>query len=296
MKYWGEDQEDAIVEFNTNDDIDDKHKVFVAIIEPAFRKLVENIYYTYNFNKILWDREQIEHEVMTHLYEKLSKFDVTKNKKSFSYFGTITKNWMIQRCNTDKNKRFIDADNQDMIVHNISINAYEENKLNRHNEEFIGEIIEDFNDWDAKDNYTRDDFAVLEIVNDILKNYERFNIYNKKQLYVYIREATDLPSRKITKSLKKIKLDYFTVREDFISEIIKDFDDWDAKDNYTRDDFAVLEIVNDILKNYERFNIYNKKQLYVYIREATDLPSRKITKSLKKIKINYGDVRGSFIG
>ena len=216
MKYWGEDQEYAVVEFNTNADMDEKHKVFVDVIEPAFRKLVENIYYTYNFNKILWDREQIEHEVMTHLYEKLSKFDVTKNKKSFSYFGTITKNWMIQRCNADKNKRFIDDDNQDMIVQNISIHAYEEGEVVRHNEEFINEIIGDFDDWDAKDNYTRDDFAVLEIVNDILKNYERFNIYNKKQLYVYIREATDLPSRKITKSLKKIKMDYFTVREDFI--------------------------------------------------------------------------------
>ena len=216
MKYWGEDQESAVVEFNTNADIDEKHKVFVDVIEPAFRKLVENIYYTYNFNKILWDREQIEHEVMTHLYEKLSKFDVTKNKKSFSYFGTITKNWMIQRCNADKNKRFIDDDNQDIIVQNISIHAYEEDEVGRHNEEFINEIIGDFDDWDAKDNYTRDDFAVLEIVNDILKNYERFNIYNKKQLYVYIREATDLPSRKITKSLKKIKLDYFIVKEDFI--------------------------------------------------------------------------------
>ena len=216
MKYWGEDQEYAVVEFNTNADMDEKHKVFVDVIEPAFRKLVENIYYTYNFNKILWDREQIEHEVMTHLYEKLSKFDVTKNKKSFSYFGTITKNWMIQRCNADKNKRFIDDDNQDIIVQNISIHAYEEDEVGRHNEEFINEIIGDFDDWDAKDNYTRDDFAVLEIVNDILKNYERFNIYNKKQLYVYIREATDLPSRKITKSLKKIKLDYFNVREGFI--------------------------------------------------------------------------------
>ena len=216
MKYWGEDQEDAVVEFNTNADMDEKHKVFVDVIEPAFRKLVENIYYTYNFNKILWDREQIEHEVMTHLYEKLSKFDISKNKKSFSYFGTITKNWMIQRCNADKNKRFIDDDNQDIIVQNISIHAYEEDEVGRHNEEFINEIIGDFDDWDAKDNYTRDDFAVLEIVNDILKNYERFNIYNKKQLYVYIREATDLPSRKITKSLKKIKLDYFSVKEDFI--------------------------------------------------------------------------------
>ena len=216
MKYWGEDQESAVVEFNTNADIDEKHKVFVDVIEPAFRKLVENIYYTYNFNKILWDREQIEHEVMTHLYEKLSKFDISKNKKSFSYFGTITKNWMIQRCNADKNKRFIDDDNQDIIVQNISIHAYEEDEVGRHNEEFINEIIGDFDNWDAKENYTRDDFAVLEIVNDILKNYERFNIYNKKQLYVYIREATDLPSRKITKSLKKIKLDYFSVKEDFI--------------------------------------------------------------------------------
>ncbi len=216
MKYWGAPQEEAIVDFNTNEDIEDKHKVFVAIIEPAFRKLVENIYYTYNFNKILWDREQIEHEVMTHLYEKLSKFDISKNKKSFSYFGTITKNWMIQRCNADKNKRFIDDDNQDIIVQSISIRAYEENEIGRHNEEFISEIIDDFDDWDEKDNYTRDDFAVLEIVNDILKNYQRFNIYNKKQLYVYIREATDLPSRKITKSLKKIKLDYFSVKEDFI--------------------------------------------------------------------------------
>tara|TARA_R110000765_G_scaffold145940_1_gene248281 strand:+ start:169 stop:822 length:654 start_codon:yes stop_codon:yes gene_type:complete len=216
MKYWGAPQEEAIVDFNTNEDIEDKHKVFVATIEPAFRKLVENIYYTYNFNKILWDREQIEHEVMTHLYEKLSKFDVSKNKKSFSYFGTITKNWMIQRCNADKNKRFIDDDNQDIIVQSISIHAYEEKEVGRYNEEFISEIIDDFDDWDEKDNYTRDDFAVLEIVNDILKNYQRFNIYNKKQLYVYIREATDLPSRKITKSLKKIKMDYFSVKEDFI--------------------------------------------------------------------------------
>ena len=216
MKYWGIEQEEAIVDFNTNEDIEDKHKVFVAVIEPAFRKLVENIYYTYNFNKILWDREQIEHEVMTHLYEKLSKFDISKNKKSFSYFGTITKNWMIQRCNADKNKRFIDDDNQDIIVQNISIHAYEEDEVVRHNEEFINEIIGDFDDWDAKDNYTRDDFAVLEIVNDILKNYERFNIYNKKQLYVYIREATDLPSRKITKSLKKIKINYSDIKENFI--------------------------------------------------------------------------------
>ena len=57
----------------------------------------------------------------------------------------------------------------------------------------------------------------LEIINDILKNYHKFNIYNKKQLYVYVREATDLPSRKITKSIKKIKKTYMVLKDDYIN-------------------------------------------------------------------------------
>ena len=52
MKYWGEDQEAAIVEFNTNEDIEQKHQVFIKVIDPAFRKLVENIYST-SFQTIL---------------------------------------------------------------------------------------------------------------------------------------------------------------------------------------------------------------------------------------------------
>ena len=81
---------------------------------------------------------------------------------------------------------------------------------------FIGGLTQHFDSLMTQETLNKDDIAVLEIINDILKNYHKFNIYNKKQLYVYIREATDLPSRKITKSLKKIKLDYFNVKEDFI--------------------------------------------------------------------------------
>ena len=61
-----------------------------------------------------------------------------------------------------------------------------------------------------------------------------------------------------------------------------------------KDDIAVLEIINDILKNYNKFNIYNKKQLYVYIKEATDLPSRKITKSIRKLKSTYNVLKDEY--
>ena len=68
-----------------------------------------------------------------------------------------------------------------------------------------------------QDALKKDDLAVLEIINDIMKNYHKFNIYNKKQLYVYVREATDLPSRKITKSIKKIKKTYMVLKDEYIN-------------------------------------------------------------------------------
>ena len=116
MKYWGELQESAIIDFNTNENTDSKHKVYNDVILPAFSKLVENIYYTYNFNKILFDYQQTRHEAMAHLYEKLGKFDPTSGAKSFSYFGTIVKNWMIQQSNAAKKQVFVDNENVDTVV------------------------------------------------------------------------------------------------------------------------------------------------------------------------------------
>ena len=74
-----------------------------------------------------------------------------------------------------------------------------------------------FDDLMVDETMNKDDRAVLNIINEILKNYHKLNIYNKKQLYMYVREATDLPSRKITKSIKKIKTSYVVLKDDFIN-------------------------------------------------------------------------------
>ena len=63
----------------------------------------------------------------------------------------------------------------------------------------------------------------------------------------------------------------------------------------TDDDNKVLCIVIEVLKEYQILDITNKKQLYVYVREATDLPSRKITKSLNKIRGLYSHIKLDFI-
>ena len=217
MKYWGDTQETAVISFNNNDEVDDKHKIYSDVIQPAFLKLIENIYYTYNFNKILYDYHQTQHEAMAHLYEKLNKFDPTSGAKSFSYFGTIVKNWMIQQSNAAKKQVFVDNENVDTIIFDKSIERYNDVKKTESDFAFISDLILHFDDIIVHGDLSKDDVAVLGIITDILKNYHKFNIYNKKQLYVYVREATDLPSRKITKSIKKIKNTYMVLKDDFIN-------------------------------------------------------------------------------
>tara|TARA_R110000824_G_scaffold4983_8_gene23368 strand:+ start:100 stop:762 length:663 start_codon:yes stop_codon:yes gene_type:complete len=218
MKYWGDNEEQAIVMFNTTENVEDKHVVYTNTIEPAFKQLVENIYYTFNFNRTLYDFNTIQHEATTHLYEKLSKFDVSKNKKSYSYFGTIVKNWLIQQSTSYKKRVFIDGDNNDVVIYDLSINHFEEQKTVKSNISFIDELKEQLlsiiKNNDEK--LTQDDIEVLSIIVEVLKEYDKLYITNKKQLYVYIRESTDLPSRKITKSLNKIKSLYKNIKLGFI--------------------------------------------------------------------------------
>jgi len=217
MKYWGKDEEEAIIIFNKTDNIEDKHKIYVKTIEPAFVNLIENIYYTFNFNKTLYDLDTIKHEAITHLYEKLSKYDVTRNKKSYSYFGTIVKNWLIQQSNSYKKRVFIDEDENDLIISEMSCYKYDNDNNASNVSDLIENIVLEFKDRDYEEyGYNQDDKKVVYAILDIIKEYKMLEINNKKQLYVYIREVTNLPSRKITKSLNKIKINYADIKNRYI--------------------------------------------------------------------------------
>jgi len=216
--YWGTDEETAIVLFNQMEDVEAKHIIYVDTIEPAFHRLVENIYYAYNFNKTLYDYDSIKHEAITHLYEKLNRYNPQLNKKSYSYFGTIVKNWLIQQSNSFKKQIFIDGDSRDGVIHDLSLTHYSNEVVEIESKGLINKVIYDLIDVVEDNNnvLTDDDNKVLCIVIEVLKEYQILDITNKKQLYVYVREATDLPSRKITKSLNKIRGLYSHIKLDFI--------------------------------------------------------------------------------
>ena len=182
MKYWGNDQEEAIVIFNTSESTEEKHKVYVTTIQPAFKKLVENIYFTYNFNKMLPDFDQIEHELVTHLYEKIDRFDVTKGKKSYSFFGTISKNWLIQKSNSKKRMSFLDGNNKDTVIQDISLSTAEKEEIQKELKEFLSHLPLFLNENKFKKDLNGEDKLVLGIISDILENY---HMQFRKKLAIY---------------------------------------------------------------------------------------------------------------
>jgi len=210
-KYWGKEEEDNIVLYQQTRD----EKLYSEQIIPHFRELIKNIYLTYNFHKILSDYNTIEQEMLAFIFEKIDNYDQERGTKAFSYFGTVIKNWMIQKSNKEKKKIHIDDENQAAILNAMSIKIYDHEIHNDFSNALVEEVSENLLNYTDVVELDEDDVKIISIINEIISNYHKVDIYNKKQLYVYIRESCDFPTRKITKAINKIKIMYFHLKEDF---------------------------------------------------------------------------------
>ena len=91
---------------------DEKHKIYVEKIQPAFEKLVENLIFVYGFNSAYDTFEDMKTDCVSFLYESLHKWKVEKGTKAFSYFNVVAKNWLIinSRQSTKRKKRHVSVD------------------------------------------------------------------------------------------------------------------------------------------------------------------------------------------
>lgn len=184
-----------------------KHELFDTEIRPAFEKLIENLIYVYSFFNID-DVETLQSECLTNLYEMIPKFDPNKGTKGFSYFNVIAKNWFIQKTRERKKRSKLESELYLDIDHEV---AKRDPNLSVSNHE---ELVEDKERWlkfyEAMDSW-RDDLGkktekqVLEAVIFLMRNPELVTIHNKKAVYLYLRELTNLNTKQVVINLKKIK-------------------------------------------------------------------------------------------
>lgn len=212
--YWAAPEEKGIRDYIENKSIAQRNRIYVAVIDRAFRKLIENIFFTYNFNKSLGDISNVESDLLVHLFQKIDRFDPSKGTKAFSFFGTIAKNWLIQQTQGAKKKVAIDDEDQVNLIYDISANKFDDYLKDRDDREFISILTKNLIEAKNDTKLNKDDLSVIDIVLGILQNYNNDYIYNKKQVYMMIREGTGLQSRKVTRSLKKVKCIYELTKKD----------------------------------------------------------------------------------
>jgi hypothetical protein len=210
--YFTQETEDAIIAYNLSEDFAEKSHIYNNKIHYAFFKLTQNIIHTFKFYYTEVENiEDLQHEVITFLLSKIHKFDSTKGTKAYSYFGTIVKRWLILYNETNYKKR-VSSTQASTLEEDINYSyTVEENnspsdKLS-HNDK-ISLFTDLYIEYCTSNIYILfpkdSDAKIADAILELFRKRDSLEIFNKKALYIYIREMVDVKTPKITKIADKL--------------------------------------------------------------------------------------------
>ena len=212
--YFTQDTEDAIIAYNKSDDRLLKNDLYVAEIGKAFDKLAENLIHTFKFYYFDIPLTEVKNEVVSYLIMNIHKFKEGKGK-AFSYFSIVGKNYLILHNNNNYKKM---KQHDDYSVTDYKRNPTTEMRVRDNKEmqvEYIG-ILADY--W--RDNLTnvfkrKKDLDVANAVIELIDMKDRIDNFNKKALYILIREMTDSNTQHITRVINVMKKHHKTLKRNF---------------------------------------------------------------------------------
>ncbi len=210
-QYFTKDHENAILEYCTILDLTRKNVIYRDYIQPVFNEMVEKIVFTYKFNT-LPNIEDLKDECKIWLVTILDKFSPSKGSKAFSYFSVITKNWFIHKVKKNNTKREIyledySGDDQEISTDDSYLTLKE-------SEEFWEAFEKQLDNWSLR-KMKENEEKVYKAIVILFKDSANIQIFNKKAIYLYVREITGLNTKQIVCNLKKFRIRYQSFKEDW---------------------------------------------------------------------------------
>ena len=223
--YFTNDTEEAIVKFNASVDDKERNILYDSQIRVPFHKMAENLIHRFKFYHFDIPYEDVKHETVAHLYEKITKYSKDKGK-AFSYFSIVAKNYLINANNKNyehaKNTDdlIVVDDNRTVINEVIRANKVEDDKefmdlfvefVEANLKSFTMEVLNkksgklvNINMFDSKT-----DCIVADSIMELFKRREHIEVFNKKALYILIKERSCIENTQdITKVLKRVETLY----------------------------------------------------------------------------------------
>ncbi len=215
--YFTSDHEEAIIRYAKSTCQRERTELYVQYIQPAFNEMVDKIVFTYKFTN-LPNCDSLRDECKIWLMTILDKYDPNKGSKAFSYFSVITKNWFIHKVKRQqkRNKREVDYGNISKAYEEEFLSTSESYLTERVEEEFWNSFYAELKSWDATQ-MKENDLKVYQAINILFESKEDIDIFNKKAIYLYLREITGLNTKQIVNSLKKFRKKYYNFKDDWES-------------------------------------------------------------------------------
>jgi hypothetical protein len=203
-QYFTKDTEDAIIEYNLTSEQHIKDRVYRDRIKPAFDKLAEIVYNKWKFTYFDDDPKDVMCEVVTFMIEKIHMYKAGKGK-AFSYFTIVARNYLILTNNANY-KRYKETDIMSAMPSSFDTeNNWKEENLNDEYRTFNTRMLAY---WDEHlENYfqKKRDIQIADAVLELFRRANYIENFNKKSLYLLIREMTGHPTHYITKVVNKMK-------------------------------------------------------------------------------------------
>ena len=202
--YFNKGTEKAIIRYNKTDDAGLKNIIYNEHIHKAFDKLAENIIHTFKFYYFDVSSVEVKHEVVSFMVMNMHKFKEGKGK-AFSYFSIVAKNYLILHNN--KNYKMGKIHSQ-MDVLDYKRNLMGESTTTETAEKSVLFVDELHRFWDTNlsNIFRRDkDIRVADSVLHIFRIKENIENFNKKALYILIREMTGSNTQHITRIINVMK-------------------------------------------------------------------------------------------
>jgi len=214
-QYFTEDHQNAINQYVKSEKKEEKEKLYREFIGPAFEEMVKRIIFTYKFN-VIPNVDDVKDECKIYLITILNKFDPERGTKAFSYFSVCTKNWLnAERKKFLKKRRMEKEYTSQMSLEDEAgsePNAQEKKEFN----EFFKNLAEEMKKWQMIPNMSKQEKRVLAAIEYLFDNINSIEIYNKKAIYLYLREITGMNTKQIVNNLNKLKVRYFKFKNKWV--------------------------------------------------------------------------------
>ena len=222
--YFDVREEQAVVRFLQAETFDEKNKIYNEFLRKPLDKMISSIIRRYKLYRKDMDFYEIHIDTHSFLMTKIDKFKPAKEKKAYSYFGTICKNYLmgqIIKDQKDMNRKISYEDISSNLENNTSF-SYSIDREVFDSELVIKNFLNEIDEFISQEGLSENEIKLGQALYDLFENYDNIfigtdnNKFNKNIILLSLREMTNLSTKEIRSSMKKYKVIYYNLIQKMI--------------------------------------------------------------------------------